>query len=659
MPKVYLDFETRSEADLKEVGAWNYSKHPTTHILTAVFITEDDTVTKYFKPEVMELVEAINYYRCRGYTFVAHNATFEKSIIINVLGQTIDHENWMCTMAKACHATYPRSLDELGISLKLDIVKDPRGAKLIELLCKPRKPTKKDPSRWNNDQALLNELLEYCYRDVQVCKLIDETLPELSPRERSIYILDQKINFRGVPIDIPLVKESLEYREELRGPVERRITEISNGYITSPTQAVRLKDYINQLFADIGLNRSINGVTEEDLEPLINDPDTPQTIKELAELRLYGSLTSTAKYQKIYDQVDKQEARLYNLLKYHGASTGRWAGSGAQFHNLPRGDDKYKDQWLNSFLIFNRHYMAGVIEEPTKLLKSAIRGVMYTHSGNTFNVADYNAIEARVLAWLVNEETMLDSYANKKCLYTLMASRVYNVPQEQIDKKSKERFVGKELILACGYGMGYKKFVERVASFGHNIPEDQAKILVNDKYRKSFPKIPAFWSNVEQAAKAACMTHGVWHLCGKAAFYHDGRVMYCRLPSGRLLFYPFANLSETQTKFGNKLTINYLTVETKAGQSKSFIKNHTYGGKLTENICQAIARDILAEGMINVTEAGYNVILTIHDEIVSEDPINSSELNIDRFCRILETPPSWAPDIPLAVEGWCDTRYHK
>lgn len=657
--KIYIDLETRSEADLTSVGAWNYSKHPSTEILVASVIYGGDnktTFTKDGKYNIDNLKHFLVSVMGKGAEFVAHNASFEKMVLMNVLGIDIDHSKWHCTMAKASHCAYPRSLEELGTALHLPVRKDVDGKRLVKLLCMPRKPSKKNPDVWCNDPVELEALAKYCATDTELCKLIDEKLPELPERERKVYVLDQEINFRGVGIDVSLVTECLKYREEVRIPTELRLQEITNGEIETPSQAGKIANWINKrLPVNI---QPIEGVAEDHLKSLLAfKSHIPADVLEVIDIRQNGSMSSTAKYVRLDEQADKQTHRVYNALKYHGASTGRWAGSGPQLHNLPRGDKRYKDQSFNSFLINNRLLVSDLIEAPSMLLKSAIRGCIVPDGGKILRAADYNAIEARVLAWVANEELMLTSYREKRCLYSLMASRVFNVPIESIKKDSRERSIGKELILACGYGMGPPTFVERMRLFGEVIELELAETLVKDKYRGTFQNIPTFWKGVELAAVKACRTHGEWSPYGKVAFLHDGSTLYCRLPSGRLLYYPFAKLSITTTKWGEKECITYLTLETKAGTSKKFIKTATYGGKLTENICQAIARDIMVDGMLRVTDAGYDIILTVHDELLSETDISFG--SDDEYCKLLEIPPEWGNDIPLSVEGWSGYRYHK
>jgi DNA polymerase len=656
--KCYIDLETRSEADLTSVGAWNYSRHPSTSILVACVIAGDvrNTFTINSDSDNYILRSYINQCIDAGLEFVAHNASFEKMVLMNVLGIHIDHSKWHCTMAKASHCAYPRSLEELGAALHLPVRKDVDGKRLVKLLCMPRKPSKKNPDVWCNDPVELEKLAKYCALDTELCKLIDEKLPDLSERERKVYVLDQQINFRGVGIDVPLVSECLKYREEVRIPTELRLQQLTDGEIDTPSQAGKLANWINKRLP-MGV-QPIEGVAEDHLKQLMSrKSQIPPEVLEVIDIRMNGSMSSTAKYVRLDEQADRDTNRVYNSLKYHGASTGRWAGSGPQLHNLPRGDKRYKDQSFNAFLINNRHLVSNVIEAPSMLLKSAIRGCIVPSSGKILRAADYNAIEARVLAWVTDEETMLTSYRDNRCLYSLMASRVYGVPIEEIKKDSKERFVGKELILACGYGMGPPTFVTRMGLFGEKIELELAEDLVKNKYRGTFPNIPAFWKSVELAAVKACREHNTWSPFGKVAFIHDGSTLYCRLPSGRMLFYPFAKLSITTTKWGEKECITYLTLETKAGTSKKFIKTATYGGKLTENICQAIARDIMVDGMLRVTDAGYDIILTVHDELLSETDISFG--SDEEYSKLLEIPPEWGADIPLKVEGWSGFRYHK
>ncbi len=665
-----LDFETYSEADLKAVGAYEYSVHPTTEVLCFSYRVGTkaelkETEIKTWWPDSAwadepgdVLAEIEEIFADSSILLVAHNAFFDHMIARHVLSRhTWDtdmetpFERWVCTASLAAALALPRSLEGACDALKLSIRKDMEGNKLTKKWCKPRKPTKKDPSKRHSDKAEFKRLVEYCENDIEAMTELFLTVRPLAHTERKIWCVDQQLNFRGFLVDRPLIETALKMIETEKGNIAKETQELTLGVIESTAQAQALRAYLND---EEGL--FLPDLQKETVEEALSSGLASGVAKRLLELRQQASLTSLAKYVTA-EQRSRWDGRIRDAFFYWGASTGRWVARGFQPQNLPRGI--LKNSILAAELIAegDLDLIRLLYGDPLPVLSSCLRNVVIAAPKHTLDVADYNAIEVRVLFWLAGNEVGLEAFRKGVDLYKLQAASVFNIPVENIEDGSFERFVGKELILGCGFGLGHKRFMESCAKRGREIAVGLAKTAV-DTYRRDNPSIPNYWKNIEAAAIGSVLAGSCnrYREVRGTRWYMDGDFLWCDLPSGRKLAYYGPEVHYEKTPWGEKKPVLYhMGVDSK---TKKWVLQKTWGGTLVENVTQAVARDIVAEAMLRTEARGWKTILTVHDELASERPIKSSLSNAE-FCRIMEEVPDWAGGCPIKVKGWEGIRFKK
>jgi DNA polymerase len=676
MKHATIDFETRSTAPITDVGAMAYARHASTSVLWLAYNTTGNPAdTKLWKPSTWHTdapkpdhaanpcpTELLRHIAANGLV-EAHNSGFEYCIWNYVCTKlygwpALPLEQLRCSAAKARSAGLPGSLGGAGEALNLQVQKDKNGTRLIKLLCMPQKPTKNKPDIWVNDEFEMLELGDYCATDVNTEMELSAKLPEMIPAEIDTWLMDQRMNMRGVYIDKPAVENTLKIIDQANDKYLSRIPIITNGEIKTAGQRAKILDWC----AAQGF--PLPGYTKEDVERALAKPNIPANVKELLEIRQILGLSSTAKYTAMLTRMCDDGA-VYDNLIYHKAHTGRWGGSGVQVHNLPRPTIDAPPEDLVDVL------MSGSLEEveawydnPLEVASSAIRSMIMARPGMQFIAADYAAIEARMLFWLAKDEEALDIFRRGECIYCEMASTIFHIPAKEIQegykaddfKLTKMRKSGKDAILGLGYQMGGPKFYQQ------NSPSDPTLTLEFSKevvglYRERFYKVPQLWEACNDAAMEALANGGraATTVSGNSAikFRYDGYWLKCKLPSGRCIHYPAASIKLKKTDWGQlKEVITYKTYD------KGIWKDTTtYGGKLVENIDQACSRDIMANGLKEAEQAGYPPLMTVHDEGVTEVPEGYGSLQ--EYSKLLCTLPPWAKGLPLKSSGWCGKRYRK
>lgn len=678
---VFLDFETRSVVDLRSCGTWAYAESPSTDILCMVW-ARGDAVPKLFVPDtfakslmhpVVSLADMQEEFKKliadENSIFVAHNAFFEKAIWQNVMvkkygAPSIPAERFRCSAAVAASFSLPRALSNAGIVLGLDKQKDDEGHKVMMALSKPRKETKHNKDEFVGQSYAAHQyekLYSYCIQDVETERELWKTLRPLSGTELKVWLLDQKINMRGVNVDFDLAQSADELSDLEDEYLNDRLYEVTNGEVPRATNVAQLLKWINNL-----LVTPIEDTTAGTLRGLLLHDDLQPELREAIEIRQAVGKTSVKKYARILSSLCS-DGRLRDLLMYHGASTGRWTGKLVQMQNLPRGTFKSVEEQEEAIKLIKTKDL-NLIRQKYKnvkdVLSNCIRGIIIPSKGHELFVADYASIEARVLFWLANHQHGVDMYEAGQDLYVDMAARIYNKQQEDVTKG--ERALGKQAILGCGYGMGAKKFKETCANYDIDIDLDMAE-TVKDLYRSVHSPVVSFWYAVERAAIEACET-GEPVKCGKVVWAKVGKFLHCKLPSGRLLSYYKPRVKPIITPWGSDSKKLYFYGENSV--SRKFVEEGTYGGRLVENITQAVARDLMAEAMLKCEDAGYKILLSVHDELIAEAPLRETVLaedgqyeiklrGVPGFIRLLEDKPEWAKGCPITAEGWNGMRYKK
>lgn len=669
-----LDYETRSRLNLKLTSATEYAKHPSTSIF-CIGYKINDRPKKLWIPERGPMPPDLWECFQRG-IMVAQNAGFERAITRHTLTryETLTREQrwclyemqpsrWRCTAAKAAACSLPRSL-ELGAQvLELPTQKDMHGHKLIQKYSKPRKPSKNNPALWWSDRKDLRDIYRYCLIDVQAEYELDQALPDLTDDEQRVWELDQIINERGILIDIPTVKIIIGMIHEEIANITMEVRKLSKGTIEKVTQGAKVLAWLNARGAEMGNLRA------ETIRDKLLSEDLPDEVRQMLEYRQGGSKSSTAKYIKMIHAVgDDHRAR--ELLLYWGTlPTGRWAGKRIQPHNFPRPTVKgfNSDEAIELIKANGVWGVSAALNAVRKrygktnvmpVLVSAIRGMIIASPGKELFCADFAAIEARIAFWVAEHEEGIRAFIEERKLYEEMAAETFGKSLEWLcskeGKESLERFVGKESVLGAQYGLGWKMFMVNCHKKG--MPKVTAEIAKKAiyTYRKVHHPVPEMWKKLELAAVQAIKNPGKRYRVTKVVIYTHGNFLIIKLPSGRKLKYFKPRISQKQLAGGRLVPqIHHWTV-----WKKSWVETTIWGGILFNHIVQGIARDLMMCGTANIEGAGYEFILSVHDEALAEREKGkgSPKEFLDLMAGQL---PQWAQGAPVKAEGWVGPRYRK
>lgn len=638
-----IDLETYSSADLKRTGAVKYAEADDFEILLMSYAFDDDPVlvwdfTRRGTPPW--LAEAL---QDPTITKVAWNMAFERACLNSALGIYTPPEQWRDAMTLAAMNGLPQSLEAAGAALNLTEQKLATGKNLINYFCKPCKPTITNGGRTRNlpehAPEKWEQFVEYCRRDTEVERTIYDRLKgfPVTAFEHQVESIDARINERGVLVDIQLVESAISVDETVRAEHQAEMTRLTG--LDNPNSVAQLKDWL----AAVGLYcESLNKDSVKELKGQAVD----KTTRRVLELRQLLGKTSTTKYQAMADAACKDH-RIRGLLQYYGAGrTGRWAGRRVQLQNLAQ--NHLNDIGAVRELVRQRDLetLELLYNSVPDVLSQLVRTALIAKEGHTFLVADYSAIEARVIAYLAGEQWRMDVFAGSGKIYEASYSKAFNVPIESVKKGSPERQKGKIMELALGYGGG----VNALLAFGADklgLTEAELQELVT-AWRNASPTIPNLWRGVEDAAKAALNQPGrrfsVVRDCGTVCTYwRDRDALRCQLPSGRVLTYWAAQIIDGGVVFmGQNQT------------TRKWERTQTWGGRLVENIVQAYARDCLAVAMVRLTEAGYSICFHVHDELIAEMPEGSKWQDM---AEIMGRPIDWAPGLLLRADGY-ETQFY-
>ncbi|NIV93775.1 hypothetical protein GWN42_13500 [candidate division KSB1 bacterium] len=651
---VHIDFETRSPIDLKRFGAWIYAKHPETEILCLGYSIGSGKsriwVPEYFSDSGTSIPELLLKSIERGDFFEAHNAFFEQVIWQRVCVERWDWprlplNRWIDSAAIAAARAMPRSLDGVSRALSLNETKDMTGHRVMLKLSKPRKPSKHNKAKYHAKESDFKTLYTYCESDVRTAAAVSSRLGRLTPGERSIWELDQRINGRGVYCDRQAVNGALRILETLTTEANERIQELTNGEINTIGQVKKIVPFLN----DLGL--SIDSIAKDKVEDALKLPHLDPIAREILELRQRSARSSTKKYQAMIDRMDSDD-RIRELIMCFGAHTGRWTGKGIQIQNLPQGsikDQRDIEVAIETIKSGNARLLQSLYSDPMDVLSSCLRGMLCAQPGTRLICADYSGIEARFLMWLCGEDRAVAMFEMGADIYKDLATVIFSKPFTQITRE--ERDLGKRGVLGCGYQMAWKKFqVTCKVLFGQTVSDHMARKVV-DAYRKRYKKVVSFWYMIEAAAIKATIRKGKRIHCGRITCQYREGFLWITLPSGRKLAYYDPKIAD-HPKF-DKAQLSYMGV---SSQTYKWERQFTYGGKLTENIVQASCFDVMAGAMLELDKS-YPIVLTVHDEIVSE--VKKGKGSLSEFCDIMAIVPDWARGLPLSVEGWEGKRFRK
>lgn len=701
---LFVDFESRSPVDLKTEGLKRYAKHEQTEVLMMAWAIGDGDFRLWQMGELIPW--QVKRHVEQGGIVVAHNAQFELAIWNFILAKrhgwpALRIEQTRCTMA-ACYAmSLPGALESAGAALGLTVRKDAEGRALMLKMCKPMAIVDDVPV-YHDTPQMRDRLGIYCIQDGEVEREIYKRAQPLSPREQQLWELDQRINLRGIPFDMDALDGALVIADCEKERLNDEMALVTQNEVRACSAVAALKDWA----ADYGVMPE--SLAKAELTELLTDEALPEVVERALQLRLASSrFTSISKLRAIKDR--NWDGRVSYTFQYHAATTGRWAGRGIQPHNFTRDlpeDPAVVEEIMEALRARN---IAALRKhgEPSTVISKCLRGFMHAQGGKKLMGGDFSAIEGRGLAWLCGEEWVLQAYreidANPDApdMYERAYAKTFGIRPEDVTKEQRQ--VGKVEELAFGYQGGVGAFAKmakaakiivvhgvitdahrkRAKSLGdwQVFSEGQANAF-KEGWRAARPKTKAYWYELEKTAIAAVKNPGTVFYAGargrEVAFRKRGSMLWCKLPSQRVLCYPYPEIRRDDDYQRDTLTFkgvpDSLVWATYTGQkergetnttyivddpanSRQWCRLSTYGGKLCENITQAICRDLLADAIMRVEKAGFPVVVHVHDEIIVEGDFDAEDRMA--FEILMCEAPAWAVDFPMSAGCWLAPRYRK
>lgn len=647
MKKLSCDIETFSDVDLIRCGVYKYADSPDFEMLLFAYAADDGDVHIIDIAGGEELPEKI-IQAIKSDTVVktAYNAQFERVCLSRYLklpeGEYLNPQSWYCTAVQAAELALPLSLADVGSVLGLERQKMTEGKELIKYFCVPCKPTKSNGNRTRNrpchDINKWETFKKYCMRDVDVERQIADKLKmyPIRDEEHRLYVLDQIINDRGVLVDSELAEQAVKLNSiQTTVAVEQAymITGLEN-----PNSVTQLKQWLKENGVEI------ESLSKKAVKSLADETDGD--VSEILKLRLLMAKTSVKKYEAVIRSVCSDN-RVHGMMRFCGANrTGRWSGNILQPQNLPQ--NHLPDLTLARDIVKDGDFemLDMMFGNVPNVLSELIRTILIPKPNHRFIVADFSAIEARVLAWIAGEQWRIDTFKNGGDIYCASASKMFKVPVEKHGVNGELRQKGKISELACGYG-GSVGALKNMGAVEMGVQENELQGLIND-WRNANPHIVRFWYEVGNAAMKAIKEKTTVPL-GKLVFAYERGILFIRLPSGRRLSYIKPRIGTN--RFGGD-SITYMGINS----AKKWDRLETFGGKLTENIVQGTARDLLANALINAANAGYDTVFHVHDEIICEVPNGYG--SVDELCRLMCIKTDWADGLPLNADGF-ECEYYK
>jgi DNA polymerase len=650
MKTLSIDIETFSDIDLGKCGVYRYTDRPNFDILLFAYSIDEgpvqliDLASGEELPE--EIVEAI---LSEDIIKTAFNANFERVALMRYLSRKFDKEvhlnpsSWRCSEVQAAMLGLPLHLEGVAKVLRLGVQKMSEGKPLIRYFCIPCKPTAANGGRTRNlpkDAPDKWELFkQYNIRDVEVeleirKKIKDYPIPE---SEQALYELDQRINDRGFRADMDFVMQAISCDKQFTVAATERAYELTG--LENPNSVAQLKDWLSERGVEV------ESLSKKNVKELVSE--TEGEVEEALKLRLLMAKTSVRKYEAI-ERAVCSDGRVHGLFQFYGANrTGRFASRLVQVQNLPQ--NHLIDLKLARDLVKEGRFddLQMLFGNTPGVLSELIRTAFIPKEGHRFIVADFSAIEARVLSWLAGEKWRIEVFKSHGKIYEASASQMFHVPLDEITKGSPLRQKGKISELACGYGGGVGA-LKSMGALEMGVEENELQGLI-DNWRRANPHIVNFWWEVDKMAikavkeRTRTRTHGI-------SFTYKSGMLFVTLPSGRDLVYVKPKLM--LNKFGRE----GLTYEG-IGTTKKWERIETYGPKIVENIVQAASRDLLAEAMLRLDKASFAIVAHVHDEVICEVPMGES--SVEEVCSIMSESPKWSEGLPLDADGYECNFYQK
>lgn len=715
----HIDFETASATELKKSGVYRYAECQSTKPWGFAWRLGLDGSVLQWRPGYPDPVALLDHI-ARGGAVVAHNAAFERRIWNGVLRPRyaphwpeLRTEQLSCTMARAFALRLPGTLDKLGEVLSIANAKDKEGHAIMMKMARPRGVDSAGRFTWWDEPWRVDRLMQYCEQDVRAETDADVKLPPLSPEEQRLWCFDQLINDRGVRIDLPTVQRMTQLTDIAKKAADREMRKITAGAVRKVTEVGKLAEWLR--------NRGIDCETirKGDIDDLIFKSQIidDKAAEDAITLRRSASKSSVAKYAAMVAAACA-DWRVRGLLQYHGAGTGRWAGRLIQPQNLARFNHEdprevagvlYLIDLLNSDMSIQDVYetMDMAYGDVLHFMSKALRSMFIASPGKKLVGGDYSNIEGRMNAWLAGEDWKIAAFreyddGTGPDLYKLAFSKSFGIGVADVNKSQRQ--IGKVQELALGYQGSIGAFLTMGANYGvdpyaisrvvipttptaqydalaqkyhtkgtnrYELQEREwvALKVVVDGWRSGHPNVVQSWWDYQDAAieaveniGEAIPVGGNMGVAGRVRYMSDGNFLYCQLPSRRVISYPQPELHVTEEEAVNRKGETYIRRKRSVSfygldDRNQWTKQYLYGGMQCENVVQAAARDVMVEGMYRVEAAGYPVILTVHDEALSE--VDEGFGSADDYAAHMSVLPSWAHGLPLAAAAWEDKRYVK
>ncbi|MDE5977974.1 MAG: hypothetical protein K2G70_05875 [Turicibacter sp.] len=650
MQDLFIDIETYSSVDITTSGAYKYIESPDFEILIVGYAIDDgpvkivDLASGEDLPE--EFLQGLLNPDIRKH---AHNAAFER-LSFKRIGYDVPAEEWYCTAVKAAYCGLPLSLDAVSKQLDLENKKLDTGKALIKYFSCPCKPTKTNGMRtrnypWHNPEKweMYKEYNKYdvlSEREIYY-KLLKYDIPK---SERNLYILDQAINDKGIKVDKELAESAIAVSEEFTTILTAEAMKLTS--LTNPNSPAQIKKWIESKTGEV-----ITSLAKDAMQELQDKFKDNTEVARVLAIRKSLSKTSVKKYNAMLNCAMTDD-RVRGTFQFYGANrTGRWAGRLLQLQNLAKNHISNIAEVRELIRKRDIEAVQWLYEDVSDILSQLVRTGLIAEEGKVFSVADFSAIEARVISWLANEKWRMDVFYGDGKIYEATGSKMFGVPVSAITKGSALRDKAKISELALGYG-GSLGALSRMGGEKMGLSKPEMMSLVR-KWRLSNPAIVEMWGEFDEAAYDAIRYHRQIEVTDRNIIFDcDGDYMTIQLPSGRKLFYKEPRLSR-----GPKgIVILYKGV---VQETKQWGEIDTYGGKLTENIVQAIARDMLGNSMLNLAARGFMPVAHIHDECLVEVPVDQAKEYYNEMVSIMSIPPTWASDFPLKADGYTTPFYLK
>lgn len=652
MTILHIDFETRSAADLPKVGLANYAADPSTDVWCMAYAFGEAGVCVWdgVNPQHVQL-DAVKSYVKKGGLVYAHNAAFEFEIWNAVCAKRYDWpelklEQMRCTMSMALAMGLPASLENCAAALGIDQQKDMKGRRVMLQMSRPKELLADGTPVWISDPAKLDILHAYCRQDVEVERACHKRMLELSPDEQALWALYQRINARGIPVDRPSIDKAMALVAGEKARLDQAMRDVTGNAVAGCTDVKMLTEWLR--FRGV----PVPGVAKADVLDALSSDSLPDDCRTALSLRQEAAKSSTAKLAAMQLGASA-DGRVRGCLQHHGAHTGRVAGRRVQFNNVPRPTLLKKPAHVDDVFahLDSRAYLDMLYGPPMAVLTDALRGMLCAPAGREFVCCDFSNIEGRMLAWLAGEEWKLEAFrafdaGTGPDLYLLAYAKAFRC---SVEEAKPHRQVGKVMELALGYEGGVGAFQTMARGYGVQVSDERADELKH-AWRNAHPATKAFWKGVNAAAIRAVSAGGVQAYRG-IRFRMSGSFLFCQLPSGRVLTYPYPQLAPG--KFGGQ-SLSYMCVDS---LTNKWVRHHTYGGDLTNHVTQGAARDIQTHAMALLAAQGHAIVLEVYDEIVVEAPVGA--LTVDTMASAMTTLPAWAAGLPIAAAGWHGARYRK